>query len=203
MPRQLTKRGHRLVFSNGIISLAGGVDGCWSSLFEADVDQADPALRDRRVHLVHAVAGRHGQAPPPAAGAGLAGRPVRSTALGAFPSPVVTVDHRRSRSSPHGAWAVIVLVPVMVWLLVRLNHQYEARARGARGEPRADRTPNGSSVRSRCCSWMTSTRRRSTRSVREDDPRRRRHRRAHRGGPAARRSRSRPRGRRRVRARSR
>ena len=25
----------------------------------------------------------------------------------------------------HGAWAVMVLVPLMVWLLVRMNHQYE------------------------------------------------------------------------------
>ena len=33
----------------------------------------------------------------------------------------------------HGAWFIIVLVPVMVAALVRLNRQYEDEARGARG----------------------------------------------------------------------
>ena len=45
-------------------------------------------------------------------------------------------------SSRDGAWVIIVLVPVMVWLLMRLNKQYENEARRARsttpqrGEPR-------------------------------------------------------------------
>ena len=63
MPRQLTKRGHRLVFSNGIIFLARrgdrGVDR-----HQRQGRPPHPALRHRRVHQLHAVAGRHGQAPP-------------------------------------------------------------------------------------------------------------------------------------------
>jgi amino acid transporter len=63
MPRQLTKRGHRLVFSNGII---GPVDRRDRAV-GGDRRQGrppDPALRDRCVHVVHAVAGRYGEAPP-------------------------------------------------------------------------------------------------------------------------------------------
>ena len=70
MPRQLTKRGHRLVFSNGIISLAG------ASILVLLADRregepAHPALRARCVHELHALAGRHGASPHPAQGAGL------------------------------------------------------------------------------------------------------------------------------------
>ena len=32
----------------------------------------------------------------------------------------------------HGAWIIIVLVPILVDVLVRLNRQYEARGRAAR-----------------------------------------------------------------------
>src|SRR5690606_35301475 len=53
LPRQLTKRGHRLVFSNGILT----------------------RLRHRGVHRLHAVAGRHDPPPPAPARPGLgAGR---------------------------------------------------------------------------------------------------------------------------------
>ena len=76
MPRQLTKRGHRLVFSNGIIFLSV------ASIVVLLVDQregrpTDPAVRDRRVHQLHAVAGGHGQAPPHPPRAALALRAVR------------------------------------------------------------------------------------------------------------------------------
>ncbi len=64
MPKQLTKRGHRLVFSNGIIALAIAA-AFLVVLLQADVPEADPALRHRRVHLVHPVASGHGQASPP------------------------------------------------------------------------------------------------------------------------------------------
>ena len=49
MPRQLTKRGHRLVFSNGIIALAGAADRP-AVVTGAEVDRPHPALRHRRVH---------------------------------------------------------------------------------------------------------------------------------------------------------
>ncbi len=42
MPRQLTVRGHRLVFSNGIIGARRGIHGPGRSLFKADVSQLIP-----------------------------------------------------------------------------------------------------------------------------------------------------------------
>ncbi len=69
LPRWLTKRGHRLVFSNGIIVLA--VVSC-TLLAVAGVERQQPGavLRDRRVHRVHHGRIRHGQVPPHAPGNG-------------------------------------------------------------------------------------------------------------------------------------
>ena len=74
LPRQLTKRGHRLVFSNGIIALAGTA-GAPRGRHQRRGHEADPALRHRRVRRLHAVAGGHDQAPPAPQGAGLAAEP--------------------------------------------------------------------------------------------------------------------------------
>ena len=113
MPRQLTKRGHRLVFSNGIIFLAGAAI-VLLIVTGAKVEPADPALRHRRVHQLHAVAGRHGQAPPPPARSRAGARACSSTASARSLSFVVDWSSSASRSSPTGAWVIIVLVPVMV-----------------------------------------------------------------------------------------
>ena len=52
LPRQLHTRGDRLAYSNGIVVLAV-LAIVLIVAFEADVDRADPALRRRRVRLVH------------------------------------------------------------------------------------------------------------------------------------------------------
>ena len=82
MPRQLTKRGHRLVFSNGIIalSLASVVLVIATG---AKVEQLIPPLRDRRVHRLHALPGGHGQAPLRPTGSRDGARASSSTASGA------------------------------------------------------------------------------------------------------------------------
>ena len=46
--------------------------------------------------------------------------------IGAFLSLRRRRHHRASPSSRDGAWVIIVLVPIMVVVLVRLNRQYEA-----------------------------------------------------------------------------
>ena len=94
MPRQLTKRGHRLVFSNGIIVLAVRGDRA-ADRHRRQGRPPDPALRHRRVHQLHAVAGRHGQAPHHATRSRAGGTGLFVNGIGARP-----VVRRRRRSSP-------------------------------------------------------------------------------------------------------
>jgi amino acid transporter len=130
MPRQLTKRGHRLVFSNGIISLAAAaivlvvitrakVDtliplyaiGVFTSFTLSQAGMAKHHLTHKEPHW------RKG---------------LVINATGAVLSLVVDVIIAVTKFKPAGsllgAWVIIVLVPVMVYGLTRLNKQYEAEA---------------------------------------------------------------------------
>ena len=74
LPRQFTTRGHRLVFlERHHRAVAGG--GRAGHRVRRRRHAVDPVLRDRRLHLVHAFTGGHGQAAPPDQGAALAPRP--------------------------------------------------------------------------------------------------------------------------------
>jgi amino acid transporter len=125
MPRQLTKRGHRLVFSNGIISLAiasialvivtgAKVDrliplyaiGVFTSFTLSQAGMAKHHITHKEPHW------RKG---------------LFINATGAVLSAVVDILVAITKFT-HGAWAIVVLVPVMVAALVRLNRQYEAEA---------------------------------------------------------------------------
>ena len=125
MPRQLTKRGHRLVFSNGIIFLAvaaivlviatgAKVDrliplyavGVFTSFTLSQAGMAKHHLREREPHW------RKG---------------LFVNGIGAFLSLVVDVVIIITKFT-HGAWLIIVLVPVMVVFLVRLSRQYATEA---------------------------------------------------------------------------
>jgi amino acid transporter len=130
MPRQLTKRGHRLVFSNGIISLAA------ASIFlvvitEAKVDRLIPLYAIgvfTSFTLSQAgMAKHHVTHKEPGWRTGLF---VNGT--GAVLSLVVDVIIAITKFKPKGAilgaWVIVLLVPVMVAVLVRLNRQYEAEA---------------------------------------------------------------------------
>jgi amino acid transporter len=123
MPRQLTKRGHRLVFSNGIIFLA--VAGIALLLItDAKVDRLIPLYAlgvftsftlsqagMAKHHITHKEQGwRWG---------------LFVNATGAVLSLLVAVIVAITKFT-HGAWVIIVLVPIMVAALVRLNRQYEA-----------------------------------------------------------------------------
>ena len=138
MPKQLTKRGHRLVFSNGIIALAVGRGRARGAL-PGRRHPPDPALRHRRVHLASRCrqAG-HGH-PPPAASRSPGWR------LGLLINGPGARRHRAwsrssspSRSSPTGPGSSWSLVPVMVLAPgpaeppVRVR-EGRARRRGARG----------------------------------------------------------------------
>ena len=62
MPRQFVNRGDRLVFSNGVVVLGAASRALLIVRLRRGPEPADPALRRRGVHVVHAVADRHGAA---------------------------------------------------------------------------------------------------------------------------------------------
>jgi amino acid transporter len=125
MPRQLTKRGHRLVFSNGIISLA---------IASAVLVVATGAKVDRLIPLYaigvftsftlsqSGMARHHMTHKEPGWRSGLF-----INGMGATLSLVVDVIIAVTKFT-HGAWVILVLVPILVAALVRLNRQYESEA---------------------------------------------------------------------------
>jgi amino acid transporter len=125
MPKQLTKRGHRLVFSNGIVALAVAA-AVLVVVFDADVTHLIPlyaigvftsfTLSQTGMSI------RHLKLREPGWRVGLF-----VNGLGAVTTGVVTVVIGWMKFT-HGAWFIIVLVPVMVAILVRLNRQYENEA---------------------------------------------------------------------------
>ncbi len=122
MPRQLTKRGHRLVFSNGIIFLAGAAI-LLLILTDAKVDRLIP-LYAIGVFTSFTLSQ-----------AGMAKHHIREkeqgwrwglfvNGMGAILSLVVDIVIAITKFSK-GAWVIVVFVPIMVVLLVRLARQYE------------------------------------------------------------------------------
>ena len=139
MPRQLTKRGHRLVFSNGILALAA------TSILlvvatDAKVDRLIP-LYAIGVFTSFTLSQ-----------AGMARHHVRLkedgwrmglliNGAGSVVSLLVTVVIAATKFRS-GAWVIILFVPIMVALLVRLNKQYESEAEElAGGAPGAAEAP--------------------------------------------------------------
>jgi amino acid transporter len=121
MPRQLTKRGHRLVFSNGIISLAGA-SIVVLLVTEAKVSRLIPLYAlgvFTSFTLSQAGMARHHiRRKEPGWKGGLF-----VNAFGAFLSFVVDVIIAVAKFA-QGAWVIIALVPILVLLLLRLNKQY-------------------------------------------------------------------------------
>jgi hypothetical protein len=125
MPKQLTKRGHRLVFSNGIIALA---------LAAAVLLVATAAQVDRLIPLYaigvftsftmsqSGMAKHHRTRKEPGWRKGMF---INGT--GAVLSLIVDIVILVTKFTS-GAWVVVLLVPVMVYGLTRLNKQYEFEA---------------------------------------------------------------------------
>jgi hypothetical protein len=125
MPRQLTKRGHRLSFSNGILFLAVSA-AFLVVLFRADVSHLIPLYAIgvfTSFTLSQAgMAKRHVRLKEPGWRVG-----ILINGGGAVCTGLVTIIIALTKFT-HGAWAVMLLVPIMVAVLVRLNHQYESEA---------------------------------------------------------------------------
>ncbi|MFN8027609.1 MAG: APC family permease [Acidimicrobiia bacterium] len=134
MPKQLTKRGHRLVFSNGILFLA---------ISAAVLILATGAKVEKLIPLYAigvftsftlsqaGMAKHHKTHKEPGWRKG-----IFINGFGAFLSFVVLCIFIRFKFM-EGAWVIIIIVPVMVALLVRLNKQYESEAKQLETEAKA------------------------------------------------------------------
>jgi amino acid transporter len=130
MPRQLTKRGHRLVFSNGILFLA-----CVSTVLViitgARVDRLIPlyaiGVFTSFTLSQGGMAKHHVTHKEPGWRRGLFINATGSVLSGAV-AIIIAVTKFKPAGSILGAWVIIVLVPIMVYGLTRLNKQYESEA---------------------------------------------------------------------------
>jgi amino acid transporter len=121
LPRQLRKRGHRLVYSNGIIALSA-VAIFLIVVFQADTHALIPLYAVGVVtSFTLAQAGmtrRHLRLREPGWRSGILingiGAAVTAVAL------VVIVVGKFAE----GAWMVVIAIPLLVWLLLRIQHTY-------------------------------------------------------------------------------
>ena len=122
LPRQLTRRGHRLAFSNGIIVLTA-VALALILVYKAQVNGL-VALYAIGVFTGFTMAGLgHGQAPPdPARGAHWR-RSVAINGFSAFLSFVVVLIFAVAKFK-EGAWLIVVVGPLLYIGLIRLHRQY-------------------------------------------------------------------------------
>ncbi len=125
LPKQMTKRGHRLVYSNGVLVLAG-VAMLLVVVTGAEVTNLIPLYAIgvftgftlsqagmTRHHLRRKESGwRKG---------------LLINGFGAFLSAVVALIIAVTKFAD-GAWAILILLPLLVVLLLRLNRQYAAEA---------------------------------------------------------------------------
>jgi amino acid transporter len=125
MPKQLTKRGQRLVFSNGIISL-GLAAALLLLITGAKVDRLIPlyaiGVFTSFTMSQAGMAKHHVTRKEPGWKRGLF-----VNGFGAVLSAVVDAIILVTKFTS-GAWVVVLFVPVMVYGLTRLNKQYEAEA---------------------------------------------------------------------------
>jgi amino acid transporter len=125
LPRQLAKRGHRLVFSNGIVVLTvlsvallvatGGSVNALVPFYAIGVFTgfAMAGYGMTKHHLTHRERGwRHKLAINVSAGV------ISTVVVGIFAVAKFT----------EGAWLVVVVFPLMVFVLIRLNREYRAEA---------------------------------------------------------------------------
>ncbi|MDQ1364800.1 MAG: hypothetical protein QOF81_2708 [Acidimicrobiaceae bacterium] len=123
MPRQLMKRGHRLVFSNGILVLAAAAIALIIAT-DADVNRLIPlyaiGVFTSFTLSQSGMARRHLRRRQPGWRKGLL---INGT--GAVLTAVVDLVIAVTKFVD-GAWVILLAVPILVALLLRLNRQYQA-----------------------------------------------------------------------------
>ena len=126
LPRQFTTRGHRLVFSNGIIALAVAA-GVIVAAFGARVDKLIPfyaiGVFTSFTLSQAGMAKRHLRLREKGWKLGIA-----VNGLGSLATAIILVIVAKEKFF-EGAWVVMLLVPILVVLLVRMARQYEREAR--------------------------------------------------------------------------
>jgi amino acid transporter len=125
LPRQLTKRGHRLVYSNGILALAGAAM-LLVVITGAEVTRLIP------LYAIGVFTGftlsqsgmtkHHVRKREPGWRRGVA-----INGFGAILSGIVTLIIAVTKF-PDGAWAILIILPVLVIVFLRLNRQYTREA---------------------------------------------------------------------------
>ncbi|MFF4500963.1 APC family permease [Streptomyces sp. NPDC001401] len=135
LPRQLTRRGHRLAFSNGIITLSV-VALALLLVTDANVDRL-VALYAIGVFTAFTMAG-----------AGLTAYHLRRREPGRFWKVAVNATAAVVSAAvvlifavtkfTEGAWLVVVVFPLGVWTLIRINREYRAEAVALQSLPPAE-----------------------------------------------------------------
>ncbi|WP_330242438.1 APC family permease [Streptomyces sp. NBC_00525] len=134
LPRVLTRRGHRLAFSNGIVTLAA-LSLVLLLVTGATVDRL-VALYAIGVFTAFTMAGSgltayhlRGREP-------LRRLKITGNALAALVSAAVVLIFAVTKFT-EGAWLVVVVFPLGVWVLIRINREYRREAAAL------DRLPTG------------------------------------------------------------
>ena len=121
LPRQLRKRGHRLVYSNGIIALSA-VAIFLIVAFQADVHALIPLYAVGVVtSFTLAQAGmtrRHLRLREPGWRSGIAINGIGAVVTGVALAVIVVGKFTQ------GAWMVVIAIPLLVWLLLRVQRTY-------------------------------------------------------------------------------
>jgi amino acid transporter len=125
LPRPLTKRGHRLVFSNGILLLTA-LAVALLVITEAKVAALVPFFAIG-VFTGFAMAG-YGMAKHHLTHRGPGWRPKLAVNLSAGILSTVVVGIFAVAKFTEGAWLIVVVFPLLVWALIRLNQKYRAEA---------------------------------------------------------------------------
>ncbi|MFC8063756.1 APC family permease [Streptomyces sp. NPDC057293] len=125
LPRVLTRRGHRLAFSNGIVTLAA-LSLALLLVTGANVDKL-VALYAIGVFTAFTMAGAgltayHRRRREP-----LRRVKITTNALAALVSAAVVLIFAVTKFT-EGAWLVVVIFPLGVWVLMRINREYRREA---------------------------------------------------------------------------
>lgn len=125
LPKQMTKRGHRLVYSNGVITLAGvamllviATDGVVTKLIPLYAIGVFTGFTLSQAGMVkHHFTHRHPGWQ----------RSIVVQGIGCVLSSIVLVVVSITKF-PDGAWVILIILPILVMTLLRLNRQYSREA---------------------------------------------------------------------------